>query len=46
MFCQPNAPERATVLMTSLSVRFVDKTDIHIENLVNPSVLLRIMSDL
>jgi len=25
MLCQPNAPERATVLMTSLAERFVAK---------------------
>jgi len=25
MLCQPNAPERATVLMTSLTGRFVAK---------------------
>jgi len=32
MLCQPNVPERATVLMTSLSGRFVAKLTFAFEN--------------
>ena len=46
LLCQPNAPERAIVLMTSLSVRLVDKLKFSFENILNPSVLLTVMSHL
>jgi len=41
----PNAPERATVMTMSTHRTLCCQTDICIET-VNPSVLLRIMSDL
>jgi len=41
MLCQQNAPKRATI-----TDDVTHKTDIQIENIVNPLVLHRIMSNL
>jgi len=43
MLCQPNAPERDTNTDDVTHRTLCCQTDIRIENIVNPSVLLRIM---
>jgi len=46
MLCQPNAPERATDTDDVTHRTLGWQTDISIENILNLSVLVRMMSDL
>jgi len=43
MLCQPDASERARITDDVTFSMLCCQTDIRIENIVNPSVLLRIM---